>query len=45
MVNDAFCEMADHIPLGTSIPSESVEDEVHHVYQTLFADHFEGKES
>lgn len=34
--------MTDEMPLGATIPFESVKEDEHQVYQTLFEDHPEG---
>lgn len=39
VVKDIFRVMVDEVALGASIPSESVDEEDHHVYEALFVDH------
>lgn len=44
VAKDSLWVMADEMPLGATIPFETVEEDECHVYQTLFENHPDGKE-
>lgn len=41
MTKDYFWVMADEMPFGATTPFESIDEDVHGIYQTMFQDHFE----